>query len=1624
MSDEYESNTGLEPELDISLPEETEEGGNLSDTDIDDILGKENTDAEGIGGLVDDTADTDYDPNSTLPNDTDFEYVRDKNGIWVLRKKKNRGNGKEKSRMTSRGQRAESESWDDREISYPDERTVFSPENDQPVSADISDANSGITGSADVFDTGGREIAGDEFIPGQDDSVRDDSVRTEESTPDENAGRNSSKIVEGRGESGGRTVDVESPENAENEAENEPWQEDKSYPSQTRADEELPEIGTHASRLETPAGTTAFPRELMPAVGKDLPGNGTTDYGNISAGDASASAVFIEETGRGDTDVRSNYSSRPAGGWMEGSGKNQTLRTETSESSYSDIRILSVNDLDGESFGSHPAAAMSAAAAGADVGDAVSYRAVSEKEFMKDIREAREYANTCKSQEESAGRAYTGEQFYEDAVKKMYEKYGADAFARPDCYVRQGLALSGQELSNFAKQADAEHWITRSEHPAREVFYEIKAPGGSFILGDWAVTQIKSGAKSVFRGIGQAVEDASEDGGINHYLKDAGVAAAVGTMSALGIISASAAVRAQIDAAASAGYAAYGWNKIYNSGIDAQFSIDRETGKIVRGSSQATGGIALNGFSDQVVTLNDGQKVTITKEQKSSDLLGLSDFSRFFNINSDQNEKFLKAWYKQAMPIVNAHEAVNRVAAVNPVLFTQKELQFINSKEFLYYAEKTAARNSIFNKTLHSLSGDSGFGEAIARAGSIREVKELIRKMKHAGFTDSNPLMQLAVAKQANLLMSRNKDLLRTKFNGISLSVTRIAGDYFGTAFMDADTKQGIDPYRNLLGLGKSAYRLGLSAMRLHIRIHAGISGKLAERMSDNRFFRFVNKTRKGQWNLVKRGGFLEKPVRNTIKAAAKGAVKGTTFAARQAGRGAAKGASVAAHAIAASPRVTEFIHEHPSIEKANDSIYNARQSAKEAHKRALERDKARRKKRIDSKRKRQDFTSRLFAPARKAGDFFGRVREWASAVLRKILIAVFILIIVFVLLYLFVNFVLSSIGESTSLVNASVMDYSKDEITTVLDNVYGRLGEHISKAKDIINGSPADIAPSFTEGAEDLAGERHEISKFGHPANYAAGNTQETSQGYDGADYSNIVFIRKDAEQEVKNWADSHTGTVKIGDFNKYNKALENDTSRAYGQVMTNADDMIAIATAMMENQVKHNKAQRDALLQDLDKIMNPDPFTAVSGIYPAQYAGTETITYYCNNRDGHGGRSHWNDQQKNYSGYFDTLSSEGGAVYDETGMIYGEFTGDDNAADFIDTTEWHTSENEAGCEFDQEAYARDSKAWKDAEPDGDDKNFYYEDAVTGTKTFNEDAYNEAVEEWNNGKPEQKDYYYCPGHEATVSYGNRDVAVYVPVYTLQDVESDPDFVAEIQASEHYDEYKDLIKDFIRKNGFQQEDASAGNYKEIAETYLDGDWMELYGESGETFYNNAYGQVSSSGYYTPATDPYHLNEGDMTTLGEATGGRADVVSAAESFLGRGIHYYMGGKPSSAVFGENHFGSLVKPDYKGRNVRGLDCSGFVDFVYWQVGIYPVCRGGGTGGVGYLPEFYDPKKLQPGDLGMHHSAASGLLGGGNHIGIFKGWNASGQQVWIACGSHGVCEYATNEFHYFYDVGGLLN
>lgn len=115
--------------------------------------------------------------------------------------------------------------------------------------------------------------------------------------------------------------------------------------------------------------------------------------------------------------------------------------------------------------------------------------------------------------------------------------------------------------------------------------------------------------------------------------------------------------------------------------------------------------------------------------------------------------------------------------------------------------------------------------------------------------------------------------------------------------------------------------------------------------------------------------------------------------------------------------------------------------------------------------------------------------------------------------------------------------------------------------------------------------------------------------------------------------------------------------------------------------------------------------------------------------------------------------------------------------------------------------------------------------------------------------------------------------------------------------------------------------------------------------------------------------------------------RRDIVDFALHSVGK-VPYYWGGKPQAPRYERNNFGTLVAPDTKGRVLRGLDCSGWINWVYWSV-LGNRLAGESTGTLIGCGERISRSELKPGDIIIRTGADA-------HVVMFLEWAGNGNMI----------------------------
>ena len=132
-------------------------------------------------------------------------------------------------------------------------------------------------------------------------------------------------------------------------------------------------------------------------------------------------------------------------------------------------------------------------------------------------------------------------------------------------------------------------------------------------------------------------------------------------------------------------------------------------------------------------------------------------------------------------------------------------------------------------------------------------------------------------------------------------------------------------------------------------------------------------------------------------------------------------------------------------------------------------------------------------------------------------------------------------------------------------------------------------------------------------------------------------------------------------------------------------------------------------------------------------------------------------------------------------------------------------------------------------------------------------------------------------------------------------------------------------------------------------------------------------------------------EAHMAILPESISSqRRKLIACALDSVGK-IPYHFGGKASRPGYGENRFFSVTEPDQMGRTLKGLDCSGWINWVYWSALGTPITSGG-TSSLSAAGTEISREELKPGDIAV-------ASGDEAHVVMFLGWNpADGKMICI--------------------------
>ena len=163
------------------------------------------------------------------------------------------------------------------------------------------------------------------------------------------------------------------------------------------------------------------------------------------------------------------------------------------------------------------------------------------------------------------------------------------------------------------------------------------------------------------------------------------------------------------------------------------------------------------------------------------------------------------------------------------------------------------------------------------------------------------------------------------------------------------------------------------------------------------------------------------------------------------------------------------------------------------------------------------------------------------------------------------------------------------------------------------------------------------------------------------------------------------------------------------------------------------------------------------------------------------------------------------------------------------------------------------------------------------------------------------------------------------------------------------------------------------------------DWLDNYGLS-----------ISSINLNNPLT-PEEIANYIATLPDDIEPLRKDIIEFALNSVGK-VPYYWGGKPSGGGYEVNNFSTLIAPDTRGRILKGLDCSGWINWVYWSV-TGSSLPGESTGTLVGCGRKISRSELKAGDIIIR-------VGGDAHVVMFLCWAEDG------------------DFYAIHETGGVIN
>lgn len=241
-----------------------------------------------------------------------------------------------------------------------------------------------------------------------------------------------------------------------------------------------------------------------------------------------------------------------------------------------------------------------------------------------------------------------------------------------------------------------------------------------------------------------------------------------------------------------------------------------------------------------------------------------------------------------------------------------------------------------------------------------------------------------------------------------------------------------------------------------------------------------------------------------------------------------------------------------------------------------------------------------------------------------------------------------------------------------------------------------------------------------------------------------------------------------------------------------------------------------------------------------------------------------------------------------------------------------------------------------------------------------------EEAKQSENTETDVKSKNYCPGHV--------DLYVKVTIYGFEDAKGLRTVALSADDQDENEATKSLDAALARNgwNGWTEEQMG------YVQKLISQDWFKTYGLS-----------ISTINPKQPLTEE-EISKYLSSLPEDISDERKAVIKFALSSVGK-IPYYWGGKAGAASYEKNGFGRVVEADYKGRVLRGLDCSGWVQWVYWSAIGNRLNGASSTATLIGEGEKIRRSELQPGDIIVR-------VGADSHVVMFLQWAGNGNMIVI--------------------------